>query len=387
MRLCVCILILASAFAGVAFAQEVTFVETFETGNEGGWIYGGPGEVIEPTGGNPGAYYRSPTLDTFAPQARTSPLGATSLFTGDFRARGVSAVGIDLITHYVDFSAEGRDLSVILYSHNGTPSDFNDDWGAYYVGPENIPLDGAGWKSFQFAIPSQETSLPAGWGILQFGPTSPPNPDWNDVITNVSRLIFFYGDPTFFYIFQMWDVGMDNVSVTYKDVPCAKGAVNLGCGPRHNVLYLNEQTGEPTHVIEVTTTTTLTLTIDEPFSRRGDGEPSLACVYAWTGMPGPGDTVAVPKGLGDMCFGPYILATKNPRKIWNAIGYPGKLGTDNAPGDPPVIPDMQSFELLVLPGGLGRTLTATFQGIVEDDCSQGTVPLSVTNGFVLQIVP
>jgi hypothetical protein len=208
--------ILAGLTTTAAPALADTFTETFEGGsNVGGWMYGGPGETIETTGGNPGAYLHSPAIDTFAPQPRTS---GDSLFTGDFQARNVMSLAIDLITIDVDFSAAGRPLSLVLVSDAGTPGDPDDDWGAYFIGTAEVPEPGEGWQSFAFAVPSQATSLPAGWGTIEFGPSAPA-PDWNDLITDVDQVRFFYGDPTGFFIFQVWNVGLDNVTMTADVVP------------------------------------------------------------------------------------------------------------------------------------------------------------------------
>jgi hypothetical protein len=209
-----CTLALACVVAagGSAAAGAQSYIETFDGTNEGGWAYGGPGEVIETTGGNPGAYLHSPMLDTFAPTPRTTVPG--SLFTGDYRVRDVVEIAVDLVTFDVDFSADGRPLTLMLVSDNDTPGNVDDDWAAYLIGPDNIPLVGEGWLSYAFAVPSAETSLPAGWSTIGLGGSSPPNPDWNDVITDVSEVRFFYGDPTFIFIFQVWDVGLDNVAIS-----------------------------------------------------------------------------------------------------------------------------------------------------------------------------
>jgi hypothetical protein len=166
---------------------------------------------------------------------------------------------------------------------------------------------------------------------------------------------------------------------------CGRGGVDAGCGVRSDVLFLNGATGGATRTISVATTTPLEFRVDEPPSRRGDGQSTRCCVYAWLGEPGEGDVVAVPKGLGAMCFGPYLTATRPPKKIWNAIGFPSKLGPDNGPGAPPVIPDGGGFVFASLPAGAGQAVVVTFQGIVEDDCSPGSVPYSVTNGMVVRI--
>ena len=203
-------LVLALAAAPAVAAD---FTETFDGGsNVGGWTFGTGNEVIEGSGGNPGAYLHDTFVDTFAPQPRTSQ---PSLFTGDLRQLGVTSIGIDLITFSVDFSAEGRPLTLMLISDQGTPADPDDDWAAYLMGPTNVPLPGEGWISYSFDVPSQETSLPAGWATLGFGPSSPPEPDWNQVITDVAEVRLFYGDPTMFFIFQGWNLGLDNPTIEY----------------------------------------------------------------------------------------------------------------------------------------------------------------------------
>lgn len=205
------LLFLVAAVGGPVAAGTVTFVETFEgDSNEGGWTWGF-GDTIVPTGGNPGAYLRTDGLDTFAPRPQTTSGG---IFVGDYRATNVSSVGVDLITFAVDFSAEGRALTLMLIHDNDTPGDPFDDTAAYFLGP-NIPLPGEGWSVYDFAVPSQDLSLPAGWQLLNLGDSGAPAlHDWNQVIQHVSEVWLHYGDPTFFYIFQQWVLGLDNPRIT-----------------------------------------------------------------------------------------------------------------------------------------------------------------------------
>lgn len=216
-----CVLLALSALS----AQAQTTVESFTGGsNIGGWTFGGPNPSIPPTGGNPGAYLASGLIDTFAPQPRTTASG--SVFTGDFRAAAISSIGIDLITFQAQTTA-GRPLTLMLIHDNGTGS-FTDDTAAYFMGP-NIPAVGAGWKSFDFALPSAETSLPSGWQLLNLGDSgAPPIHDWDTVIQNVTRVQYFYGDPTLFFIFQQWTLGMDNARITAVACPPSAGAVPDG---------------------------------------------------------------------------------------------------------------------------------------------------------------
>ena len=203
--------LLLAVAAAPALAE--TFTETFDGGsNVGGWTFGTGNEVIEGSGGNPGAFLHDSFVDSYAPQPRTSQ---PSVYTGDLRQLGVTSIGIDLITFSVDFSAEGRPLTLMLVSDQGTPANPDDDWAAYLMGPTNVPLPGEGWISYSFEVPSQETSLPAGWATLPFGPSSPPEPDWNQLITDVAEVRFFYGDPTMIFIFQGWNLGLDNSTISY----------------------------------------------------------------------------------------------------------------------------------------------------------------------------
>jgi hypothetical protein len=190
-----------------------TFSESFTGGsNAAGWTYGPPNQVIETSGGNPGAFLHEPAVDTFAPQPRSGD-GVASMFTGDYRARRVLSVGVDLITFSTQFAAS-RNLTLMLGNDNGTPGDPSDDCFVYWIGAELVPQPGAGWKSFEFAVPSQSTVLPAGWSTS--GTCAAPDAAWNHVITGVTNVRFFYGDPTFFYIFDIWNAGLDNPRITVE---------------------------------------------------------------------------------------------------------------------------------------------------------------------------
>lgn len=220
-----------------AFAQ-VTFVETYEDGtNRGNWSWGTGNEEIVPLNGNPGAYLQDLTLSTFTPGASTAP-GDFSQFVGNYRARGVSSVGIDLVILDTGFPIDpsSRPLTLILHNDNGTPQDFEDDWGAWFVGPDPIPSPGvtmflgAGWNTYDFGVPSQETTTPDGWVffdctdqnidcvITPSGQTPPGANDWNDLMADVDVAEFHYGIPGTISILNSWDVGLDNPRITAQQL-------------------------------------------------------------------------------------------------------------------------------------------------------------------------
>jgi hypothetical protein len=217
-------------------AGGTTFVETFEEGsNEGAWSWGTGNESISPLNGNPGAFLQDLTLSSCCPAASTA-LGTNSAFTGNYRARGVSSVGIDLITLDASSGVGGRPLSVILVNDSGTPGDFDDDLGAFFIGDTNIPDPGvpgltpAGWTSFDFDIPGAATTLPSGWQTFDENGLGANDAVWNAVIADVDELQFFYGDPTQVFLFLSWDVGLDNPRITSSSASALDAVVDIRPG-------------------------------------------------------------------------------------------------------------------------------------------------------------
>jgi hypothetical protein len=203
--------LVAASSASSALAGQ-TFVETFTGGsNQGGWTYGLANEVIETSGGNPGAYLHEPSVDTYAPQPHTA-LGVSSVFTGDYRAHRVESFGVDVIVFSAQFFTSPP-LTLMLANDNGTPNDTSDDCIVYLVGA-TVASPGAGWVSYEFPIPSQSTTLPPGWAT--YNACSTPDASWNNVITHVSYVRFLYGDPTFFYPIGPWNTGIDNPRITIE---------------------------------------------------------------------------------------------------------------------------------------------------------------------------
>jgi hypothetical protein len=204
--------------------RAATFVDTFTGGaNSAGWSFNSFNpDTIESTGGNPGAWLRNNLLDTFAP-ILTNDAAIDSNFNGNLRAKGITAMGVDARTDHADFGAGGRDFSLLLRDTKGTPLDPEDDDYAYYVGPL-VPQVGQGWVSYDFPVPSQSTEpLPGGWtgGYAGDPEHFRPGIDWNDVITSVDQVEFWWLNPSFFAIFQQWDVGVDNVRVTSIPEPAS----------------------------------------------------------------------------------------------------------------------------------------------------------------------
>lgn len=200
------------------------YVETFSNGrNEGAWALSGR-SVIKSSGGAPGAHLRDTALDTFAPRAATQ-WQKTSAFTGDYRGLGVTGLTVSFRIFAVSNTVADRPMTLMLVSDPDTPGDPGDDIYLFYVGFDNIPLPGAGWVGYAFDVPAHSPTLPRphsqvegepGWVAAKgevFMPVEDPDAAWNTAMEDVDQVIFWFHDPRYFAIFQLWDVGMDNPSI------------------------------------------------------------------------------------------------------------------------------------------------------------------------------
>lgn len=220
---------LAAGLAGSAPAAEVrtTWTETFETGtNEGGWTWGTGYEFFVDINGNPGRYLRDSELVTFTPRASTS-FGVPSVFTGDYHARNVASLGIDMAIAYVDGNVSTRKVTLILLNDNGTPDDLLDDWGAFTVTNLAVPPTGVAgltgendillWTRYDIAVPSQSATLPAGWSWISRNQLRRKG-SWARLMRDVDHVGFILGDPALLYPLFNWDVALDNPRITTVQV-------------------------------------------------------------------------------------------------------------------------------------------------------------------------
>ncbi|MBI1851378.1 MAG: IPT/TIG domain-containing protein [Planctomycetes bacterium] len=156
------------------------------------------------------------------------------------------------------------------------------------------------------------------------------------------------------------------------------GAVNVGLGDRENPLLINGNTGDVNRVVTVRVGDPIGAFVNSPSTT-----PSARfCVYAWLGSPNAATRTMLPHRLGSMVFPtPFAGTTPQPRTLFNNLGHTAILGVRTAPSSP--APSV----LFNRPGGLARSLTAAFQGLIEDPGSMIPEGVSVTNAVVLRITP
>lgn len=219
-------LILVGSFALVAAADASTntHIETFEDGtNPSQWFLLEPSVpvFIQQSGGNPGAYLTHSVTNWPAPVVGTTK--ADSPFTGDYRARGVQSVGLDLIVElaqaqpHPDFS-----MTLVLEYNAGVPGQLT---RVYSPSGISIPFPGDGWISYDFEVPSHlrlpPGDLPPGWFYAadQFG-TIYDYHSWDELIENVTKIAFVgFDDPESIGFFLNWKIGADNLRLTHTAPP------------------------------------------------------------------------------------------------------------------------------------------------------------------------
>jgi len=206
----------ALLLSGAAWAAPtITVSEPFDgTLAEASWR-AATADAIVAADGHPGAYLRSDPLDAAVPSLRVQP-GLGPQFLGDYRAKGVTSAGLDVALFHADFGADQRPVTLVLGSDMGTPDDPSDDCELADVGSKNVPRTGTGWKTFDFKVPSQSTTLPQGWQLVGTCAGLSPDAAWNTVIQNVQEARFDFGEPGFFYFFQVWAIGWDNPRLTLR---------------------------------------------------------------------------------------------------------------------------------------------------------------------------
>ena len=217
LSLIICFVMLAAA------ASADTFTADFEGGtNIGGWTFNGFFDSLNATGGNPGGWYGSAQRDTWAPIFKTTE--SNGIFTGNYFTRGVTRISGDFKTDNCDNKwANTYNFTILLRNDGGTPGDETDD---FYVYPDPfanlIPQVSAGWTHYDFAIPSDFVGgpgeLPAGWmgGSYMTGlDVFPSDKTFQDVMTTMTTVEFWWIHPAFWSIYAMWDIGADNITIEY----------------------------------------------------------------------------------------------------------------------------------------------------------------------------
>ena len=199
-------LLLAFSFS----AQAGEFKEEFSVqSGTAGWFFGTGNEVLETAGGNPDYYVHDSTLSSFGPSAT---MIGPSIFTGNFRFKRVSSLGIDL---KMDMGSPNRPVTLFLITDRGTPNDNSDDFAAAYTHSGDVMNADGVWRSYDFQI-SVNGAIAAGWQVVPWGTntTLTPADSWQYLSRNITTTAFLLQEPGYMYILDAWDMGLDNPRIT-----------------------------------------------------------------------------------------------------------------------------------------------------------------------------
>jgi hypothetical protein len=212
---------IASIVLPVASACATQVVDDFESGtnpNQWGWTNGGGGNfIIEPDGGNPGAWLDSgvpyfsdhPNLTSLPPDgtALRDALASGTLSAAQF---DVERLDTSDVTNCHPTATEASTFSLGLFdmhsdSGGGVIEAHNDD------GPDS-PAGFWPWMTVTFTIDSGATDVPPGWVL-----NAPPelNYTWQDLMHNIDGIRFWIVNPEQITFDACSHLGADNVIVTY----------------------------------------------------------------------------------------------------------------------------------------------------------------------------
>jgi hypothetical protein len=185
---------------------------------------------------------------------------------------------------------------------------------------------------------------------------------------------------TYSIMLQGYGTNSGSLSYTFDTLTestlCRAGNINGLSGPVTDTLFINGSVGSlPDRIVNITPATPFTMHIDPAPS----GGRRYA-MYLWVGQPNDATVRTAPFSIGMTCMPtPLNPGPPQPHFRANNIGHTAQLGTENWPG-PATQP--APYDLLNLPGGVGRTGTFFVQGI-EIDSQSPNGRAGVTNGIVI----
>lgn len=218
MRTILAISLAALLSPAIASATAQVTTVTFSSGTEGWTGPQGPGgsTFIEPTGGNPGANFRT-IFNNFGIGFANSTNPA---FIGDFTAATEVTISIDVKVQQVSFFGQPvpRPWLVELRDYDGASGGY--PWNSVWYLFANITSAQYGqWTTFTVTFDPRSTTLPPGWGgtgaehPTTYEPMLPPGVTFADVLAGVDAMVFTTLQPGYFFGFTDFDVRLDNISV------------------------------------------------------------------------------------------------------------------------------------------------------------------------------
>jgi len=213
--------LLVALSAVAALADE--YVDTMDAG-AGPWASPPWAFTTVPATGGSGD--DGPYLSMTGSPIRTNPMPRTFIagdpraayWHGNYRAAGVTSLGLDVIVLAPAYNAYDMPGSIFFYSDMGNV-DSADDQFWYYL-TDRLPQPGDGWVSFDAPIDVDSDTAPAGWLLGDPTPNNPaPVGDFGVAVQNVTMFGFYFGDISGGSMgtqVGFTNVGCDNIRMTFS---------------------------------------------------------------------------------------------------------------------------------------------------------------------------
>jgi hypothetical protein len=218
-----------AAFAAIsiqATSANADVIDTFDNNvNLGAWrLTTNPNMLyqIEANGGNPGAYLHGQVSTAVPTWYISNTVG--NPFIGDYAAQGVTSFSFNM-TISGGIQVPDRNMTLHLFTTLGT-GDLSLGIEAYSIGTDisQFPI---GWANYSYAIDATSATIPNGWVVFEGNGDPGTDADWHSLMTHIENVTMDLGTPGFFYPnLGVWDLGLDNVTLTMVPAP-GTGAVVL----------------------------------------------------------------------------------------------------------------------------------------------------------------
>jgi len=215
------VLVVLLTMLPAAAVEATQVVDDFESGtnpNQWGWTNGGGGNfIIQPDGGNPGAWLDSgvPYFSDHPNLTSVPPVGTalqSALASGTLISARVDIERLDTsdVNNCHPVAQEQSTFSLAFF-------DIHSDPGGAVIEAHNDdgPISPAGtfpWMTVDVTIDSGSTDVPPGWVL-----NAPPelNYTWQDLMHNIDGIRFWVVNPEQITFDGCSHLGADNIVVTY----------------------------------------------------------------------------------------------------------------------------------------------------------------------------
>jgi len=215
------VLVVVLAILPASAVEATQVIDDFESGtnpNQWGWTNGGGGAfIIQPDGGNPGAWLDSgvPYFSDHPNLTSLPPVGTalqSALASGTLSSARVDIQRLDTsdVNNCHPVAQEQSTFSLAFIDIHSDPG------GAVIEAhADNGPASPAGtfpWTTVTFSIDSSSIDVPAGW-VLNADPDI--NYTWQDLMHNIDGIRFWVVNPEQNTFDGCSHLGADNIVITY----------------------------------------------------------------------------------------------------------------------------------------------------------------------------